>query len=98
MSTAIPNCIDSINAVNHDGYYESPCTKFDSREWVSTLGWSIGPSPNSRFIKSISSTNRLYQDIERSLDVKRKMAESFGPCQPARTAQADVSRYFPQMH
>ena len=26
VSTAIPNCIDSINTVNHDRYYESPCT------------------------------------------------------------------------
>ena len=27
VSTAIPNCIDTINAENHDRYYESSCTK-----------------------------------------------------------------------
>ena len=27
-----------------------------------------------------------------------KIAKSFGPCQPARTAQADTGRYFSQMH
>ena len=29
---------------------------------------------------------------------KRNKAKSIGPCQPARNAQADVDRYFSQMH
>ena len=27
-----------------------------------------------------------------------KMAKSFGPCQPERNAQADMGRYFSQVH
>ena len=27
-----------------------------------------------------------------------KIAKSFDPCQPARTSQADMNRYFSQMH
>ena len=27
-----------------------------------------------------------------------KISKSFGPCQPARTAQADIGRYVLQMH
>ena len=29
---------------------------------------------------------------------KTKIAKSFGPCQPAQTAQADMGRYISQMH
>ena len=40
----------------------------------------------------------MNYDLEWSSDIQKlKDSESFGPCQPARTAQADMGRYFSQL-
>ena len=50
--------------------------------------------------KSVLSNNRLNNNIEWSFEHAKylRIAKSFGPHQPARIAQADVDRYFSQMH
>ena len=60
--------------------------------------WSTTPSkksPKYVSIKSVWSNKRPTYDVEWSFNTQTK---SFGPCQPARTAQADMGRYFSQMH
>ena len=65
--------------------------------------WWIAPSKishNDGIIKSISPNNRQNRNVECFFDVQKnlKIAKSFGPCQPARTAQADKGQYFSKMH
>ena len=53
----------------------------------------------NKSIKSISSNNRANYEVELSFEQKKiRIAKSFGPCQPARIAQADMGQYFSQMH
>ena len=56
-------------------------------------------SPNNVSIKPISPRNRTIQGVELSFEMQKssKTAKSFGLCQPARIAQADIGRYFSQM-
>ena len=51
-------------------------------------------------IKPILSNNRLKNEVELwfSHAERLKTAKGFGQCQPAYTAQADMGRYFSQMH
>ena len=46
------------------------------------------------------SNNRLINEVKLYFDMKKKfkIANRFGPCQPARTAQADMGRNFSQTH
>ena len=56
--------------------------------------------PNHEFIKIyfVKKKKKNRCDVERSNDMQKKISKSIDRCQPARTAQADMNRYFLQMH
>ena len=57
-------------------------------------------SPHYASIKPILFNNLLNHKVEFMFWKVEclKMAKRFGPCQPTRTAQADMNRYFSEMY